>query len=170
MNYALSWVFHWHLHWSGLSVCMKEMSDNKATLRNLTCTNMTLFLGKSGKGRKLQNPVIERGWGNDTGICIIFYYINQAIEQSGRAVQYILERGYTSYHSSIKARENYFGSLIFMEYIPDVELFCDHLNSPSVSSGEKNLLSPSSSLALTEQLGPALAACARVWFPECDSK
>lgn len=57
-----------------------------------------------------------------------------------------------------------------MEYIPDVELLRDHLKSPSVSSGEKNQLAESRSAVLTEQLGSALAACARVWFPECDPK
>lgn len=57
-----------------------------------------------------------------------------------------------------------------MEYIPDVELLHDHLKSPSVSSGENNQLAESSSMVPTEQLGSPLAACARVWFPECDPK
>lgn len=91
----------------------------------------------------------------------LFFYVNQAIDQSGRTVQYILERGYARYCSSVKVRENNFGSLIFMEYIADME-FCDHLNSPSISSGEKNQLAQSSSMVPTEHLGSALAACARV--------
>lgn len=40
---------------------MKEMSDNKVNFQNLACTNMTIFLGKSGKGRRVQNPVTEGG-------------------------------------------------------------------------------------------------------------
>ena len=92
----------------------------------------------------------------------VFFYVNQAIEQSRRTVQYVLERGYTRYCSSVKVRENNFGSLIFMEYLADMELFCDHLNSPNVSSGEKNQLAQSSSIVPTELLGSALAACARV--------
>lgn len=46
-----------------------------------------------------------------------------------------------------------------MEYIPVVELFCYHLNSPSVYSKEKNQLTKSSSMVPTKQLGSALAAC-----------
>lgn len=73
------------------------------------------------------------------------------------------------YHRSIKVRENNFGSFKFMEYIPDVELFCDHLNSPSASCGEENQLAhpvpwlPRSSWDLLGQLVPQ-------WFPEGDSK
>lgn len=60
----------------------------------------------------------------------------------------------------MKVRENNFCSLIFMEYILSyVELFCYHLNGPSVSSEEKNQLAQSSSMVPTEQLGSVLAAC-----------
>lgn len=57
-----------------------------------------------------------------------------------------------------------------MEYVPDVELFCDPLMGPSVPTGDLNQLAQSSPVVPTEGLGPALAACARVGFPGCASK
>ena len=94
-------------------------------------------------------------------------YIIQATEQSGRAVQCTLARGCTRYHSSLKIKENDFVFLVLMEYVPDVELFCDPLTGPNVPSGDLKQLAQSST---AEGLGPALAACARVGFPGYASK
>lgn len=57
-----------------------------------------------------------------------------------------------------------------MEHIPDVKLFCDPLQVPSVPSGDLNQLAQSSPMVLTVGLGPVLAGCARAGFPGCASQ
>lgn len=86
-----------------------------------------------GKAKNLHNPS----------------YIICTMEQLGRAVRCTLAR----YHSSLKIKKNNLVFLVFMEYVPDVELFCDPLKVPSVPSGDLDQLAQSSPMVPTEGAG-----------------